>query len=49
MARIAVAADAAELGPQELVVVALKAPALAALAPQIAALLGPAGMSFCRR
>jgi len=44
VARIAVAADAAELGPQELVVVALKAPALAALAPQIAALLGPAGM-----
>ncbi len=44
VARITVAADAAELGPQELVVVALKAPALAALAPQIATLLGPAGM-----
>ena len=44
VARIAVAADAAELGPQELVVVALKAPALSALAPQIAALLGPSGV-----
>jgi 2-dehydropantoate 2-reductase len=44
VARIAVSADAAALGPQELVVVAVKAPALAALAPQIAALLGPAGV-----
>jgi 2-dehydropantoate 2-reductase len=44
VARIAVAADAAELGPQELVVAAVKAPALAALAPQIAALLGQAGV-----
>jgi 2-dehydropantoate 2-reductase len=44
VSRIAVAADAAALGPQELVVVALKAPALAALAPQIAELLGPSGV-----
>ncbi len=33
--------DAAALGPQELVIVALKAPALAAAAPQIRALTGP--------
>jgi 2-dehydropantoate 2-reductase len=33
--------DAAELGPQDLVVVALKAPALAAVAPAMAALLQP--------
>lgn len=32
---------AAELGPQDLVVIAVKAPALPALAPQIAPLLGP--------
>ena len=41
VARIAVADDAHALGPQELVVIALKAPALAALVPQIALLLGP--------
>ena len=40
-ARIIVEADARALGPQELVVIALKAPALAALVPQIALLLGP--------
>jgi 2-dehydropantoate 2-reductase len=34
--------QAAELGPQDLVVVAVKGPALAAVAGQIAALLGPA-------
>ena len=39
VARIAVSDDAKALGPQELVVVALKAPALAAVAPQLAALL----------
>ena len=44
VARIAIAAHAAELGPQDLVVVALKAPALAALAAQIAALLAPSGV-----
>ena len=44
VARIAVASDAAELGPQDLVVVALKAPALAAVAAQIAALLAPYGV-----
>jgi 2-dehydropantoate 2-reductase len=41
VARIVVAEEARALGPQDLVVIALKAPALAALAPQIAALLGP--------
>ena len=44
VARIAVAADSAGLGQQDLVVVALKAPALAALAAQIAGLLGPGGV-----
>lgn len=33
--------DAAALGPQDLVVVAVKAPALAAAAPAVAAMLGP--------
>jgi 2-dehydropantoate 2-reductase len=33
--------DAAELGPQDLVIVAVKAPALAALAPRLAPLIGP--------
>ncbi|MDI4634298.1 2-dehydropantoate 2-reductase [Pelomonas sp. V22] len=33
--------DAAELGPQDLVVVAVKGPALAAVAPAVAQLLGP--------
>ena len=37
VARIVVADDARALGPQELVVIALKAPALATLAPQVAA------------
>ena len=41
-ARIAVADDASMLGAQDLVVIALKAPALATLAPQVAALLGDA-------
>ena len=35
------ASEAQELGPQDLVVVAVKAPALAAVAPAVAALLGP--------
>ena len=39
--RIAADDDAAALGPQDLVVIALKAPALAAAAAQIATLLGP--------
>jgi 2-dehydropantoate 2-reductase len=34
-------ADAAELGPQDLVVIAVKGPALAAVADQLAPLLGP--------
>jgi 2-dehydropantoate 2-reductase len=38
---IRVSDDAATLGPQALVVVALKAPALAEVAPQLAPLLGP--------
>jgi 2-dehydropantoate 2-reductase len=42
VARIAVADDAAALGAHDLVVVALKAPALATLAPRLAPLLGPA-------
>ena len=33
--------DAAELGPQDLVIVAVKAPALASVAPAVAALCGP--------
>jgi len=41
VARFPVSDDATRLGPQELVVIALKAPALAAAAPQIAALLEP--------
>jgi len=41
VARIDVADDAAQLGPQELVIVALKAPALEAAAPTLQALLGP--------
>lgn len=36
----AASADAAELGPQALVIVAVKGPALAAVAPQLAPLLG---------
>src|SRR5450432_2525088 len=39
VARFAVSDDAATLGTQDLVVIALKAPALAAVAPQIASLL----------
>ena len=39
--RITVSDDAALLGEQDLVVIALKAPSLPAVAPQIAALLGP--------
>ena len=39
VARIAASDDAKALGPQELVVIALKAPALAEVAPQLAALL----------
>jgi len=42
-AEVAASDCAAELGPQDLVIVALKAPALAAAAPAIAALLGPRG------
>ena len=38
---IRAASQAQELGPQDLVVVAVKAPALAAVAPAVAALLGP--------
>ncbi|MBS0377937.1 MAG: 2-dehydropantoate 2-reductase [Proteobacteria bacterium] len=37
----AAADDARELGPQDLVVIALKAPALPSLAPQLTPLLGP--------
>jgi 2-dehydropantoate 2-reductase len=40
VAHVEVSDDAAALGPQELVVVALKAPALAAVAPAVAALMG---------
>ena len=42
VARFAVSDDATALGPQELVVIALKAPALAAVAPQLASLLDSA-------
>jgi 2-dehydropantoate 2-reductase len=42
VAQIAVADDAQALDTQDLVVIALKAPALATLAPRIAPLLGPA-------
>jgi len=41
VARIAASDDAAALGVQDLVVIALKAPALAAVAPRLAPLLGP--------
>src|SRR4030081_1670379 len=41
-ARVAASDDAAALGPQELVVIALKAPALAAASEPMAPLLGPA-------
>jgi 2-dehydropantoate 2-reductase len=40
-ARARVSSVAAELGPQDLVVIAVKAPALTAIAPQISPLLGP--------
>jgi 2-dehydropantoate 2-reductase len=40
-APVAASDDAAELGPQELVVVAVKGPALAAVAPALAAMTGP--------
>ena len=42
--RIAVSDDVATFGPQDLVVIALKAPALPAVAPAIATLLGPSTM-----
>jgi len=45
-ARIRASADAAELGPQDLVVLAVKGPALAAAAPSIAPLLGPETIVF---
>jgi 2-dehydropantoate 2-reductase len=40
-AKVAVAGNPAELGPQDLVIVAVKAPALASVAPAIAQMLGP--------
>ena len=48
VARIASSDDARALGPQELVVIALKAPALRGARAAIAPLLGPRP-SFCRR
>jgi 2-dehydropantoate 2-reductase len=41
---IKVSADPADLGPQDLVIVAVKGPALASVAPAVAALLGPETM-----
>ena len=38
--------DAAKLGPQDLVIVAVKAPALANVAPQVQALLAPEGLAM---
>ncbi len=49
VARIVVAEEARALGPQDLVVIALKAPALAALAPQIARAARPSDRRCCRR
>ncbi|HTW36007.1 MAG TPA: 2-dehydropantoate 2-reductase [Rhizomicrobium sp.] len=39
-AKVAVSADAGDLGPQDLVILGVKAPALAAVAPSVAKLLG---------
>jgi 2-dehydropantoate 2-reductase len=44
--RIRASGDAAELGPQDLVIVAVKAPALAGVAQQVRSLLAPQGLAL---